>query len=874
LDISLKFLTLKLLLVIVDLLRKVHQQTIEMHGLKKKEPVTEALPGAPAVVRKRSCKPCLITVLAMVMALGLPTNLFTLHTAEQALPCAEYGTVGLTYPLVVNPDSDHCTANLSAQMALGHVVDLERAQESYYGQVRLFGPSQYGLYITPQSEHEQWIITVIVETSKVVEYINTNREAWIQFAVEFIPLITTFVGIWHFVLLTIVSVLVSTFHSRFRDPFTGFILEWVRIYDAKTGSGYPTLQIVMLFAFYIAVAAKIPVWFYQILGIWRRVPVNPIVKTIKLKLNESGGMYAAETVECALPFTSYPWPRLRFPTEDNWSILGIEWTPLCVITKDVVFNVCPSDIQSRLVACNPLLTPTNTQTPTGSLEMAVPNSKREVCAQPPSMGILHCSKSGSADLSRYPFAAIGRVKAGTETYLVTATHVVQNIMLHARDGRLVYIRYKGNDHLVDIGKLNIHLCSPVEHLDVMIIEVPFGFWCQIPLKTAKLAKALRPTDVVKVYTPTATGQWTNALGSVKGHASTLFQFLHSASTDFGASGGLVLTTGGTCLGVHLRRDPVKGLNVAVALKYILLSPKTQESCTDGDYDMFDERENDRDYDKAEEKSDAGDDDWNNFDEDDDYQRSVYIGGKAGHRSYTAISRSAYTQAQRDADFAKEDLLIERGIMRIGSWADASDDDLSFLQGKAFESGGLVTDTSVEKTSVPSALVSATTSLLVSPPQNGATSPSSTVNGTDMSTVKVDAPSPPNPTPVSSPTSLESTTGSVQEKKTPTLSSAPPGVDSPLAGGKKRNSRQRKKKQKSLVSATGTSPTSHLAPPTSVSATKQVTESKEPNPTPKSSKKSPKGSSANTQKPKNPTVSERMLIVNAMQKSYADALRGL
>jgi hypothetical protein len=407
----------------------------------------------------------------------------------------------------------------------------------------------------------------------------------------------------------------------------------------------------------------------------------------------------------------------------------------------------------------------------------------------------------------------------------------------------------------------------------MIIEVPRGFWCQLPLKVAKLAKTLRPTDVVKVYTPTATGQWTNALGSIKGHASTLFQFYHSASTDFGASGGLVLTTGGTCLGVHLRRDPIKGLNVAVALKHILRPPVEESS--EGDYDMFDEREHDPDRAYPDDRSDGGiDDDWNALDDDDDYQRSVYIGGKAGHRSFTAITKSAYTQEQRDADFALEDTLIERGVMNVGSWASYTNDDLSFLKGKAFESGGSVEGKGADATSVPSALISATSSLLVSPPQIGATSPLSTVSpGIRVSTEKVETPSLQSPTPASSPTLLESTPGVALEKKTPTLSSAPPSADSLLAEGKKKNPRQRKRKNKSLVSVNGTSPTSPLKPPTSVLATKPATESKEPNQTKTRSKKSRKGSSGNTQKPKNLAVSEAMSIVNAVSKSYADALRG-
>jgi hypothetical protein len=335
----------------------------------------------------------------------------------------------------------------------------------------------------------------------------------------------------------------------------------------------------------------------------------------------------------------------------------------------------------------------------------------------------------------------------------------------------------------------------------------------------------------------------------------------------------------------LRRDPDKGLNVGVALKYLFRSSSILES-SEGDYDMFGERE--PDYSDDEYDSDAS---HNDFSDDDDYRHSVSVYGKAGHREFTAYSRSSYTQKERDADFAKGDTAIASFVPRmLRYWADMDESDMDYSS-KPFAE---VKDSVIIPAPVPAGVPAIPIPVKVDPipdpvpvvvepvkvdvpepPQNGAPTPSTTAPlGIQLSLDKVVKPSPPIVTPPPSPTSLVDTDGSSSEKKKITSSSAPQTAGSPPVGGKKRNKRRQKKKKKSPVSANGTSPTLPQPDPTPVSDTKPVSESKVKDPAPKPSKKQLRRSSANTQKPRNLTASDLKSLETAMFKSFKDALLGL
>jgi hypothetical protein len=328
----------------------------------------------------------------------------------------------------------------------------------------------------------------------------------------------------------------------------------------------------------------------------------------------------------------------------------------------------------------------------------------------------------------------------------------------------------------------------------------------------------------------------------------------------------------------LRRDPEKGLNVGVALKYLLRSASVLES-SEGDYDMFGERE--PDYGDDEYDSDAS---QNDFSDDDDYRHSVSIYGKAGHREFTAHSRSSYTQKERDADFAKGDTAIATFVPRmLRYWADLDDSDMDY-SGNPFAEvkDDKIIPAPVPPTPVvepapkpaPPVVVVPVVVDVVPAPLIGAPTPSTTAPiGIPLSTVKGVTPSTLPVTPPPSPTSLVDTNGASSEKKMITSSSAPQNAGSLQVGGKKRNKRRQKKKKKSPVSANGTSPTLPQPDPTPASDTKPVSESKVKDPTPKLSKKSRRKSSANTQKPRNLTDSDITCLGNVIAKSFKDALLG-
>jgi len=347
-------------------------------------------------------------------------------------------------------------------------------------------------------------------------------------------------------------------------------------------------------------------------------------------------------------FMSVPYLKIRRPACSNWCIpVELLYHPLVVweLHQDVVVTQEGIDVLIR----RGILT-SSEPAPKGKasdLEMSVPYSKMHKTTQPKHQGIIHCAPGGSPSLKDVPFGSFGRISHLGKTYGITATHVAVDIMKHTRDVEFG----KHTPIFLRVGKVDFplprsYLAKPtafsptVDGLDAVLFELPQSFWAQVGLKAMKTASQVVEGLPVTVFTPLANATWVKSIGTVE-TAHSLFKFYHSASTDYGASGSLVVSKG-RALAVHVQRCPGKSLNCASALFPLL--PEAPLESNNRQQSLWEELEP--------RYADDGYDDYDRYDDDrydnsdDEYEQEVLVFGKSGHRSYHSMDRRQYSKAEQ------------------------------------------------------------------------------------------------------------------------------------------------------------------------------------------------------------------------------------
>jgi hypothetical protein len=633
--------------------------------------------------------------------------------------------------------------------------------------------------------------------------------------------------------------------------------------------------------------------YYRTLGsLVSTVVENP--RELEMSMSHDGIPTASGSVTYTPRWAHYPFPSISF---QDWTVW--KWCPIRIfsITRDVSFTVNAGQIASAVVQNLATKQPKQSgpATPEQELEMSVPLSTILPCKFPKNMGIVHCSPPGAVDLSRFPFALFGRVSIEGKTYGITASHVVRDLTLYTGIGRTIYVRTQHNgvsrDTPFPFPHFPVYKSSPVENLDVTIFEVPPGIWSQLGMKSAKTTHRVCKGDLTKVYTPFSNGKIGMAYGIVES-AHSLFQFKHSASTEYGASGGLIVTKSNLVLGIHVRRHPRSKRNIGTALRPFF-EPRTYETPIPQD-DLWQEEEpdwgdDDHDVQFVDEEEYFLDDD------EDEYQRYAIVRGKAGHRAMHATDRRTYTESEKTANFWRArnmDYMVDE--LETSSPKDIIDptvsattylkhqheprDDTPVVHKDSKTPGSAAPkpesiDPEIKASFKPDQLKSEgkpadpKTKVPLADFPIGASTPSTTV-----SVPKIPLPilsDPPAPTP-SNP-NLEVTSGKKAKQQTVTSSSAQPSVASPRVGGPKKRRRRPRKKKKSKASTSGTPPTPQSPQPGVHSPTKQPKGLLESAQADKVSKKHPTASSQNTPKPLSPQDLENLKTL--MNKFSAAASSG-
>jgi hypothetical protein len=409
---------------------------------------------------------------------------------------------------------------------------------------------------------------------------------------------------------------------------------------------------------YSAVFAFLQSMYHRTLGSLISTVVDK-PQELEMSMSPDGVSTASGVVTYTPWWAHYPFPSVSLQKWTVWRWRPIEFLS---ISKEVSFTVNAEQIAIAVVQNLATQQPTQSgpAMPEQDLEMSVPHSKILPCKRPPkSMGIVHCSPPGSQDLSNFPFALFGRVSIEGKNYGITANHVVRDLSLYAQTGCKIYIRTHNNgiahDTPFPFPTYPVYKDSPVENLDVSIIEVPPGIWSQLGMKCAKSTPRVRTGDMTKVYTPFSNGSIGMSYGVVES-AHSLFQFKHSASTECGASGGMIFTRSNLVLGIHVKRHPRSQRNVGTALRPFY-EPLTTETPVPQD-DLWQEEEPDwgdnhhlgSSYYEADDHYVEDEEEHFLDDDEDEYQRYAIVRTKAGHRAMHATDRRTYTEAEKTANF--------------------------------------------------------------------------------------------------------------------------------------------------------------------------------------------------------------------------------
>jgi len=225
----------------------------------------------------------------------------------------------------------------------------------------------------------------------------------------------------------------------------------------------------------------------------------------------------------------------------------------------------------------------------GEHEMAVSGSNlRPLTQDPDGMAIIHDAAEGSVDLEGNKWGVINRVKLNGKTYLMTASHVLQGL----RHSENVYIRSNGKDYPFP-KDYPIHGSSDENDLDIVLVEVPTTFWSGIGLKALPLVRNLARRTVMKVFTPNRYGRWFKSMATPL-RAAGAFRFHHGGSTDYGASGGAMLTSRGVAA-VHTGRVTSQSCNIATGVGFLFNSKETPVPDHLFNQEEFDNRRNYDDY---------------------------------------------------------------------------------------------------------------------------------------------------------------------------------------------------------------------------------------------------------------------------------------
>jgi hypothetical protein len=573
---------------------------------------------------------------------------------------------------------------------------------------------------------------------------------------------------------------------------------------------------------------------------------------------------------------------------------ALAWRPLFPREVNLEFDIDVAPLAGAIVSN--LTTPAPSQERV--LEMSTPYSRFYSCSRPKHMAIIHCSPAGSVDLSAYPYACIGRVADGLTSYAVTATHVLRDLSVHsAASGNPVMIRVESPIGLRDIpfpiNEYEIYATSKVSDLDVTFLEVPMKQWSVLGLKAAKCTNKLTIKTSVTVYTPLPNSTWRKAVGAVS-DVHSLFRIRHTASTDFGASGGFVMT-GNSVACIHTGRHPESSSNLATAL-IPFVSRKTTESWPE-DQRLW--REQEREWEEEQDNRDYYDqydeyDDDHGYDDDDGDDRYVaQIYGKAGHRAFRSAGQAEYTEELKEQNWQTHhgygDAFFESS--RLTS-------SIALTEHRETSWTGYPRQKTVQD---PVPLVEQRESLrsehpvLVAPKQPPARESHPTemkVSGGHDEKEPVSSPAPP-PSPTTPPTHLngegsasplkackkvsEGTGGKSKKNPITTSSSAQPSADSLPRDGKKRKRQRRKRKPKSQASPSGTPPTDPIEPPKLASITKQLSELQASLLTLLPSKQPETKSTNDTPDPNAPKASAKKRMGKkkngSAKKSYAAAVAG-
>lgn len=360
------------------------------------------------------------------------------------------------------------------------------------------------------------------------------------------------------------------------------------------------------------------------------------------------------------------WTATRYAIEDGAVVAYLTVSNSTGRTEEVFMNNEALLKFSVTASLSQRASPAPSKNTGPTLEMNVPGSTRYSAKPPVGMCIIHAHPTGGANELQY-FGVLSRISHCGRTYAVMAFHTYEMLQQRVAQGDRIFVRVlKGNaveDVAVPLASFATTGFS--RGLDVISFKAPDEFWAKTAVKAVKPSYRTTTSQTVSVYTPTSSGMWTNAVGTVHSATKMPFQFKHSASTDYGASGGLVLS-GSTVIGLHCGRMPHESLNYATSVASLF--PKLLESAEHHHDNLFayEEPEEEQDDERKLNYDDLGSD-WLNFreisrDENDDVYGEIEItlgGNKARWRAYVEGGRQRLSEEDQNIRHHLEDILSGR-----------------------------------------------------------------------------------------------------------------------------------------------------------------------------------------------------------------------
>lgn len=156
-----------------------------------------------------------------------------------------------------------------------------------------------------------------------------------------------------------------------------------------------------------------------------------------------------------------------------------------------------------------------------------------------------------------------RVAVGKQTYLLTASHVLQ--VLRRSCGEDLYMSTLERETKVD-RKWKVIAYSPCAHLDFAILAVPEHVWASIGVKSLKMGKTPNLSSV-QVY-GVENGRWVTSQANAEPILSQPGRVKHYASTTSGWSGSPLVTRNSFVSAIHTGSSGAK-YNLASSLEFVL-----------------------------------------------------------------------------------------------------------------------------------------------------------------------------------------------------------------------------------------------------------------------------------------------------------------